>query len=77
MDTISGSITKVTDHPHDLIEMGKKYKKTLAALKAAKKLIKTRHNKANGNMGKHFWEQYQETPQMQRINKAIKDGKTD
>ena len=27
------------EHPHDLIEMGKKYKKTLAALKAAKKLM--------------------------------------
>ncbi len=61
----------------DIANANIRNKDLLKALETAKQIIKTWHNKANGDMGKYFWEQYQETPQMQRINKAIKDGKTD
>lgn len=51
----------------------KRNKQLLTALKTAKTVIQALHNKANGNMGKNFWDDYQNIPPMQRINKAIKD----
>ena len=67
---------QLTEHPHDLIEKGKKYDNAIKALKTAKQVIKTLHNKAHGNMGKHFWGKYQDSSlKMQRINKALKNGK--
>ena len=58
-----------------LLVIDKRNKQLLTALRLAKGVIKTLHNKVNGNMGKHFWDDFQDIPIMQRINKALKDGK--
>ena len=58
-----------------LSKVEKRNKQLLTALRSAKRIIKFFHNGAHGNMGKHFWKDYQNIPPMQRINKAIKDGK--
>ena len=58
-----------------LLESEKRNKQLLTALRSAKRTIKELHNEACGDMGEHFWKVYQQLPQIQRINKAIKNGK--
>ena len=65
---------KETEHPYDLAEKGKKYDNAIKALKSAKRIIKIWYDKAHGDMGQYFWDEYQQKPFMKRINKAI-DGK--
>lgn len=59
----------------DYAKLEKRNKQLLTALRSAKREIKKLHNEVNGAMGFHFWDEYQQNPAMQRINKAIKDGK--
>ena len=59
----------------DISNTYKRNKQLLTALRSAKGVIKELHHEANGAMGFHFWDEYQQNPAMQRINKAIKDGK--
>jgi len=49
-------------------------KQLTTLLRSAKRVIKELHHEANGAMGFHFWDEYQQNPFMKRINKAI-DGK--
>ena len=53
----------------DLFKSNKRNKQLLTALRSAKKIIKELHDT---NIG---WEMFQNVPQMQRINKALKDGR--
>ena len=47
----------------------------LTALRSAKRIIKIWYDKANGDMGQYFWDEYEQKTFMKRINKALKDGK--
>ena len=55
-----------------LLKSEKRNKQLLTELHLAKKLIKHWFNEAHGDMGNHFWTDYDKTSlTMQRINKAI------
>ena len=71
---MSKSVHFIDKFGDELAKLEKRNKQLLTALGSAKNLIKIWHNEALNNRGYKYWKNYQNTPIIKRINKAI-DGK--